>query len=194
MRRTLFPILTIAIMALAPHPGAAKEKAIPQIIKIRVVAAEPTKSAEGFVDTHNLGEIDSARDLADVLRKTKCWHPKDKTKKAMPDLREICFAFVETGEDVTVTVAKRGVNQETLGQRTTMSLYQNVVVAESVPTVGVTRWVSIIISAGTYKKEVLAYYANKSKWSLGAWKNDAKLLGQQVADWMLLNQAKFRPQ
>lgn len=172
-------------------PAAAAEKAPPQNINVRIVAAPSEPSPEGFIEETGVWRLDSAKDFQKNIHK-KCWHPKDKVKKATPEIGSVCFKAVEGGEDVTVTVAARGENAQTLGQRTTMSSYFGVVVADSVPTVGVTRWVSIILTVGTYKKEFVAWHTNQLRWSLGAWGQDAKLLAQLVMDWCLLNQEKLR--
>lgn len=182
-------LVLLFVMVIAR--AATAEKAKPQAVNVKVIATPPPISVEGFLETNNLWQIDSANDFRKAINK-KCWHPNSKAKAAMPDLGTVCFAAADQHTDVTITVVARGVNSQSLGQRTTMSAYNGVLVADTVPTSGVTRWVSIVLSTGTYKKEFIAWSTNTSRWSLGAWKQDAGLLAKLVMDWCLLNQAKLR--
>jgi hypothetical protein len=184
-------MLLVVLLSLFTISVWPAEKNKPQGITVRVVAAPPQTSEEGFIEETNIWRLDSAKDFTKAINK-KCWHPKDKTKKANPDLATVCFSTVDSGEDVTIVIAGRGENAQSLGQRTTMRYYKGVAIADTVPTVGVTRWVSVILTIGTYKKEFVAWSTNTARWSLGAWSQDANLLAQNVMDWCLLNQAKLR--
>ena len=93
--------------------------------------------------------------------------------------------------DIVLTVAARGVSFASLGLRTTMEFYRGVVVADTVPTVGVTRWVSIVLSVGSYLKEFLTWSTNRSAFSAGAWTADAKLLALLSVSWVMANEAKI---
>jgi hypothetical protein len=57
-----------------------------------------------------------------------------------------------TKPDIVLTIAARGVSARSWGQRTTMEFYDGVVLATTVPTVAVTRWVSMVLSVAPTEK------------------------------------------
>ncbi len=177
--------LTVILVLSATVLRAEKQQ--PLLISVYITTAAPTVSPEGFVEGSDKVLADSARDIRKALD-GKEFHPK----KGYPGSRAM-YRFVDSQEkaDVTLIVASRGQGMESLGQRTTMHIYSGVVVADTAPVKGVIRWVSMIISVGTYKKEVLASWVNQSSLSAGAWGQDAKLLAVQAASWVAANESRI---
>jgi hypothetical protein len=177
-------MLGMILLVAAP---AMSEKVQPLAISVYVESTPPAMSPEGFVEGSDKVLVDSARDLRKALD-GKSFHPK----KGYPGSPAVYHVSESTrGADLTLTIAARGQNAESLGQRTTMKIYSGVVVADTVPKVGVTRWVSMIISVGTYKKEVLAWSTNQSAFSMGAWTEDAKYLALSAAAWVMANEPRI---
>ena len=185
MRRFTFAIVALAIAGHAAPQAQAQAKLL---ISVFVGVAPQNVSPEGFVDGVDVKGLD---DSANDIRKTfdnKDWHPKD----GYPGSNEhYVLASDSAKSDVVVTIAARGTSAQALGSRTTMQIYRGVIIADSVPTVGVTRWVSIVLSVGTYRKEFVAWSTNTSRFSAGAWGSDADLLGKAVVGWVLQNEPRI---
>jgi len=181
-RGVLLAILTILTVA----PSRA-EKPQPLVISVYVTTAAPNVSPEGFVEGSDKVLVDSARDVKKALD-GKEFHPN----KGYPGSRALYRVVAsEKQADVTLIVASRGEGLESMGQRTTMHIYNGVAVADTAPVKGVVRWVSMIISVGTYKKEVMAAWVNQSPLSAGAWGEDAKSLALQAAAWVMANEQRI---
>lgn len=182
-------LVAAALIAGTVIAGAAAQKApAPLVVKVYVDFTPPKVSPEGFVDESDKWLVDSRRDIQAALD-SKDFHPN----KGFPGSPEhYVLAADKEKADIVVTVAARGVSTESLGQRTTMQIYRGVVLADTVPTIGVTRWVSIVLSVGTYRKEFVAWSTNRSRFSAGAWTADANLLAKVVAGWVMANEEKIR--
>src|SRR6185295_17495739 len=168
----------------AAAPMLRAEKSQPLEILVYVTSAPLPVSPEGFVEGSDKVLIDSVGDLKKALD-GKEFHPN----KGYPGSKAR-YRVVQAPDkaDIVLTVAARGINLAALGQRTTMSIYSGVVVADTIPTVGVTPWVSAILSVGTYKKEILTYSTNRSRFSAGAWRADTNLIALMAAGWVMVNQ------
>jgi hypothetical protein len=157
-------------------------------VAVHVNSVSQPVSPEGFVEGSDKWVLDSVADLKKALD-GKDFHPN----KGYPGSQAHYVVVTDPAKaDIVLTVAARGVSLASLGQRTTMEFYRGVVVADTVPTVGVTRWVSIILSVGTYRKEFLTWSTNRSQFSAGAWTADAKLLALLSVSWVMANEAKIR--
>jgi hypothetical protein len=73
-----------------------------------------------------------------------------------------------------------------------MEFYRGVILADTTPLIGVTRWVSAVLSVGDYRKEVVAWSMNRSALSAGAWTQDAKFLSLAAAGWVMANEEKIK--
>lgn len=145
-------------------------------------------SPEGFVDGSDKVLVDSVADLFKALDGQN-FHPD----RGYPGTPSHYVAVSDPAKaDIIVTVAARGISTASLGARTTMQVYNGVVIADTVPTVGVTRWVSMVLSVGTYRKEFVAWSTNQSRFSVGAWTGDAKRLALMAAAWVMANEAQIR--
>lgn len=182
--------LTIALFAmnvLLAIPATAQKKDLLQIF-VYVDAAPQAVSADGFVDSSDKWLQDSVADLKKALN-NKNFHPN----KGFPGSPAHYTVINDPAKaDVVLTVAARGTSAESLGQRTTMQFYRGVVMADTVPTVGVTRWVSVVLSVGNYRREIVTWYTNQSRFSAGAWTKDAKRHALEVAGWVMANEAKIK--
>ncbi len=178
--------LLFALTLLLSCPILQAEKTQPLIISVYITTAAPVVSPEGFVEESDKVLVDSARDLRKSLD-GKDFHPK----KGYPGSKSHYRVVSDPKDaDIILTVAARGQNSTSLGQRTTMKIYDGVVVADTVPKVGVTRWLSVILSAGTYKKELVSWWVNQSQFSVGAWSKDAGLIAILSASWVMANEPK----
>ena len=178
MRRLV--VIVIASLATA---GVAQPQAQAKVtLSVFVDVFHPPVSPEGFVDAVDVkGLNDSVVDLTNAFD-NKDWNPKT----GWPGSPERTLLAADPAQaDLLLTVAARGTSTQELGSRTTMAVYRGVVTADTVPTVGVTRWVSIVLSVGTYRKEFLTWTTNKSAFSLGSWTADANLLAQYVLGWTM---------
>jgi len=181
--------LCVAAVAglLAAGSALNAEKIQPLHLNVYVTSAVLATSAEGFVDGSDKVLVDSVRDLKSALD-GKEFH----AKKGYPGSLAMYHVVSKPEQaDVTLIIAARGINTAQLGARTTAAIYGGVLVANTVPMVGVTRWVSMIISVGTYKKEIIAWSTNRSNLSAGAWGKDAKLLALNAAAWVMANEPKI---
>jgi len=177
------PVLLLAVTGSAL--AVVKQKFL---VSVYIKAAAQEVSSDGFVDGSNVWIRDSVSDLK------KAMDGKEFTpNKTCPGTRaryKVVDNYADA--DLVLTVAARGTSATDLGQRTTMKFYNGVLLADTVPTVGVTRWVSVILSVANYQKELLAWHTNKSNWSAGAWTADAKLLGRIAACWVMVNEKRIR--
>jgi hypothetical protein len=158
------------------------------VLNFYVTVVPQVVSPEGFVEGSNKELVDSVKDLQKALdgkdlRPEKGWPGSHTHFTAVTDA---------TKGDIVLTVAARGVSSESLGQRTTMQFYGGVALADTMPTVGVTRWVSMVLSVGTYRKEFVSWSTNRSRYSAGAWTDDAYALAKLAAAWVMANEAQIR--
>jgi len=181
-------VTLLIVGAFLPTPLGAQSKTDKFIVAVRVDAAPQAVSPEGFVDGSDVWLRDSVADLRKALN-GKEFTPN----KTCPGARAR-YVVVDNPEeaDIGLTVGARGTSSVTLGQRTTAEFYRGVVLSETVPTVGVTRWVSIVLSVATYRKEFVAWSTNQSRFSLGAWRKDTNLLARVAACWVMNNEAQIR--
>jgi hypothetical protein len=177
----------IAACLLAPSFASAQKRE-PLPIYVYVGAAEQAVSEEGFVDSSNKWIDDSVADLKKQLD-GRMFHPN----KGFPGSLEVYHVVASPDDaDVSAIIAARGISAATYGQRTTLRVYQGAVLVDTVPDVGVTRWVSMVISVGNYRKEITAWWANQSRFSAGAWTENAKRLALGLAEWVMANEARIQ--
>lgn len=158
------------------------------VVTVHVNTAPPKVSPEGFVEESDKVLRDSLADMVKAMDGAD-FHPR----KGFPGSKAMYQVVSDPLlADIVLTIAARGVSAESLGQRTTMQFYSGVALADTVPTVGVTRWVSMVLSVGTYRKEVVAWSTNRSRFSAGAWTDDAKALALSAAGWVMANEAQIR--
>jgi hypothetical protein len=181
-------ILPFAVCLIVIPVAAFGQKIQPLDVYVYVAAAPQTVSPEGFVDSSNKWIDDSVADLKKQLD-GKPFHPN----KGFPGSPAV-YHVVDSPEhaDVSAIIAARGESAATYGQRTTMQIYRGAVLADTVPTIGITRWVSMVISVGGYRKEITAWYANRSRFSAGAWTENAKRLALELAGWVMANESQIR--
>ena len=186
MRRVAISFLLVSTVLWVSGSsfGAEKKK---MSVSVYVSAAQPKTSPEGFVDGSNAWLVDSVADLKKSLS-GKEFTPN----KTCPGSRTQ-FVLVNNPDDadIALTVAARGTNSAAMGQRTTMEVYNGVVLANTVPTYGITRWVSLVLSVGQYSKEFMAWSTNHSVFSAGAWRQDTGLLAKMSACWVMNNEAQI---
>src|SRR5215510_10473413 len=109
--------------------GAEKQKFL---VTVLVDAAPPPVSADGFVDGSDAWLKDSVADLKKAVDR-KEFTPN----KSCPGSRAKYIVVDDPREaDIALTVAARGTSYASLGQRTTLQIYNGVVLADTVPTVG----------------------------------------------------------
>jgi hypothetical protein len=192
-RATIFAMATVASIAIQKPPMDLRVSAYVTVLPLPV-------SPEGFVDGNNQFVLDSLKDLKSALSK-EYYDVKPKGRfpvigpAMVPDKsRKVRFVLVnEPAEaDISLTVVARGDSMSSFGQRTTMRVYSGVAIADTEPTAAITRWVSMLLEVGTYRKEFVTWSTNGSVWSLGAWKADASLLAKNVADWLIANETEIR--
>lgn len=185
MRLKYRMLMLTMFLSLSNFSHAAEKKKL--TVSVHINTASQSRSAEGFVDSSDVWLRDSAKDMKKAMD-GKEFRPN----KACPGTRSRYSVTPDpTGADITLTVAARGTSAAELGQRTSIQLYNGVLLADTVPTVGVTRWVSVVLSVGTYRREFLAWHTNRSKLSAGAWSADAKLLAGMAACWVMVNEDKI---
>lgn len=189
MRRAL-PVAALVcgwLLASAPFV-TAQVAARPLEFSFHVRTAESEVSPEGFVDAApDVGIADSVKDIVKVMDgetfTPKRGHPGRKTR----------FTHVAdpNDADIILTIVARGLSAESFGTRTTSRFYKGVVMSESVPIVGNTRWVSMVLSVDTYQREFVGAWTNQSVYSMGAWTEAAKILGANAAAWVMANEAQI---
>jgi len=176
---------------------APAQQKLPQDLTVKLYTAvlPVPVSPEGFVDNTNQFVLDSLKDLQKALSKEyimkSYWAKPDSFARTTTKLRFVLVAE-PTKADMVLTVAARGTSVASFGTRTTMDFYRGVVLADTVPTAAITRWVSLVMEVGSYRREFVTSSTNGSGWSLGAWKADAGLLAQMVAGWVILNEDQMR--
>lgn len=180
--------LLLALLLIFLCGSAHAETKAPFVVNVYVDFAPLPVSPEGFVEASDKWLRDSVKDIQRQLD-GKEFHPSkgiaaSKSRYVVVKDREMA--------DVVLTVAARGTSVESLGQRTSMVFFAGVVLADTVPSITVTRWVSMVFSVGTYKKEFLAWHTQKSVLSAGAWSQDARVLAQQAASWVTVNEKRIR--
>ena|ERR1051326_288488 len=187
MKTASVAALTVCV-ALCFAMTVSAETKTPFTVTVFVDSRPLPVSPEGFVDGPDKWLQDSKHDLANSLN-GRSFHPK----KGFPGSTTRYVVVDDPAKaDVSLIIATRGTNVVSLGQRTTMEFYRGVVLADTVPSVGVTRWVSMVLSVGTYKKEFVAWSTNQTRWSMGAWSQDARLLALEAVTWVMANEERIR--
>lgn len=158
------------------------------VVSIFVGIFQPAATAEGFVDAIDYkGLNESAADVRKLFD-NKDWHPN----KGFPGSNEHYVLSADPSKaDIVMTIAARGVGSQAYGSRTTLSVYNGVAFANTVPNVANVRWVSAVLTVGDYRKEFTAWRSNTSAFSLGSWGDDAKYLAEGVVSWVLQNEQKI---
>jgi len=184
LKITIWSLALLVVLPLAAEAGAKQELHV----KVYLDTLPPTVSPEGFIDADNKWSRDSVKDLRRMLHK-KWFHPK----RGWPGSHtHFTVVASPTEADLTLTVVTRGINMESFGQRTSIAFYRNVVLFDTVPMIGVTRWISIVLSVGTYRKEFVAWASNQSRWSLGSWTRASRAMAFASASWVMANDARIR--
>lgn len=155
--------IVIACLVLAATGSALAQQ------PIAVFITAPTRG--GFIDTDQ--EIqDSVKDLKNRVRRLK--------GVRLLDARE--------GADVVLTVAARGVGSREYGQRLNYTeLYGGNVEIKNQPMVADTYWVTAILRAGDYRKELSGAYTNDVGFSAGAWGDCANQISKALGVWIHAN-------
>jgi hypothetical protein len=138
--------------------------------RVAVSVSAPTR--DGFVDTSKEIE-DSVKDLAGKLKDQGFLVASGSEAKPAADL--------------VVTVVARGTGSQEFGSRLTYTNYYGSAVLTNMPIVANTRWVSVVMEIGTYKKEFSAGWTNASSLSGGAWSKDADRIAKDIAAWAKAN-------
>ena len=142
---------------------------------------------EGFVDSTDKWLQDSVKDIRSSLN-NRSFHPNKGFKGS-----EALYTVVDdpSKADLTLTVVARGTNAAQFGSRSTLTVYRGIAFVDTVPNIGMTRWVSAEITVGTYRKEIVAWATNRPVFSAGSWTLDAKNLGLLTADWVMQNEERL---
>lgn len=141
--------------------------------RITVYLAAPTR--DGFVDT-NKDIQDSIKDVRDRLS----------------GMRELLVVSSREKADIVLTIVTRGVGSEAYGSRLRYSEYYNNAVLTSEPMVANTFWVASVMEAGAYRKEFMGAYTHELAYSMGAWGECAKRIGNDLKSWVIANAEQLR--
>ena len=151
-------------------------------IGVYVEPAPLWSSQEGFVDGSDVWLKDSVRDIQSAIART--WSPT----KGCPGSAEKVEAVKDPkAADFTLTVAQRGSSIADFGLRTKLPFYEGVSLA-TIPSRNVARWISVILSAGSYRKELIAWSNGGAVLSGGSWKADAYEIAKDAVCWAMANE------
>src|SRR5439155_457002 len=128
-------MLTFVIAARTGTAVAAEKKNDKLLVGVLVDAVPQAVSPEGFVDGSDVWIRDSVEDLKKSLN-GKEFTPN----RTCPGTKARYVVTNPGNEDVELTVVARGTSAQAFGQRTTLEFYRGVVVADTIPNIGVTRW------------------------------------------------------
>lgn len=187
MTRWLIRLSLIFCAGLVGAPISAQVAAPPLELTFHARLIEPEVSPEGFVEGSDKTMADSVRDLVRIMDGAEF-----RPNKGYPGSRAKYRHVTDLSQaDIVLTIVARGINSESFGSRTEARFYRGVVLSETTPIVGNTRWVSMILSVDTYQKEIVGGWTNTSIYSLGAWSEAAKILATNAAAWVMANEPQI---
>ncbi len=184
MRRAVL----IALCMFAATVNASAKDDPPFVVYFHARAEPPTVSPEGFVETSNKELQDSATDVLKALD-GNLFHPN---KRYPGSVTRFVHVADPAQADLILTVAARGVDAQSYGARTETSIYRNVVRSNTTPIVGMTRWISVVMTVGTYEKEFSAFSTNRSAYSAGSWNQNARTVALSAAEWVMANEPQIK--
>jgi hypothetical protein len=142
--------------------------------RITVFISAPMR--DGFVDT-NKDIQDSIKDVRSDLE-----HKKD-----------VIVVDDPSQADVVLTIVTRGIGTQHFGERT--NIYQGYYSGTDITTTPIlanTFWVSAVLKAGSYQREIVGAQTQESAYSLGAWTTCAERIAKDVRAWVTANAAQLR--
>ena len=159
-------ILALTLYALLQVPPT-------QDARISVFVTAPMR--EGFVDTSKPME-DSIKDIRGSL-------------KGMKELRLLDTA---EGADLVLVVIARGVGSQDYGVRTNVNdtLYQGVDITTQ-PMTLTTLWVSTVMQAGTYRREIVGHDTARGS-QIAMWRVAGENVAKNVKAWAIANTPQLR--
>jgi hypothetical protein len=180
-------ILTLSLAAVAADLRG-QVAAPPLELTFHVRVPEPEISPEGFVDAApDKALADTVKDLVRVLDGAVAT-----PTKGFPGSKAR-YRHVENSADadIVLTVVARGLNAESYGSRTQSRFYRGAVLSETTPIIGNTRWISVLLTVDTYRKELVGSWTNTSEYSMGAWTEAAKIVANSATAWVAANEAQI---
>lgn len=173
----------VDIIALHKQRGAMKELiifvllicALPWICfaqtnSVAIYISAPMRN--GFLDS-NRSIQDSIKDISDQLYGKKGIKIIEEREKA----------------DIVLVVVSRGIGSEEYSKRLAYKEHFNAAELSSAPIIYNTAWISTVLQAGEYKKELIGTDIRIPGDAIGLWRNCAKEIARNVVAWVKANSA-----
>ncbi|PYR75654.1 MAG: hypothetical protein DMF86_14740 [Acidobacteria bacterium] len=142
----------------------------------RIVVFVSAPLRDGFVDT-NKDIQDSIKDVRSELERKK----------------DVIIVDDPSHADVLLTIVTRGIGTQHWGERTNVYHgYYSGTDITTTPIMANTFWVSAVLKAGTYQREIVGTQTQESAYSLGAWTTCAERIAKDLRAWVTANATQLR--
>jgi hypothetical protein len=157
-------IVFILLISISPWICLAKTD------RVSIYISAPMRN--GFLDS-NRSTQDSIKDISNQLYRKKGIKIIDEREKA----------------DIVLTVVSRGIGSEEYGKRLDYKEHFNATELSSAPIIYNTAWISAVLQAGEYKRELIGTDIRIPGDTIELWRNCAKEIAGNVVAWIKANSA-----